>query len=101
MSTRRTTTPWEALRILTVRSLSSPMMKIVDDGPGPAKPLMMVLQGQGRNMMASDGPEIRGRNPNRIETRYVAYSSIVHGAKGIWWWGDAGPCAAARRQGDG
>ena len=63
------------------------MMKIVDDGSGPAKPLMMVLQGQGRNMMASDRPEIHGRNPNRIETRYVAYSSIVHGAKGIWWWG--------------
>jgi len=66
------------------------MMRIVSASPDsdvPTKPLMMVLQGQGRNMMAADRPEIHRRNPNKIETRFVAYSSIVHGAKGIWWWG--------------
>lgn len=67
------------------------MMKIVDeDGVEPwipAKPVLMVLQGQGRNMCALDRPEIHQRNPNKIETRYVAYASIVHGAKGILWWG--------------
>lgn len=67
------------------------MRQIVDaDGQPPytpAKPLMMVIQGQGRNMCAIDRPEIHMRNPNRIENRFAAYSSIIHGAKGILWWG--------------
>ncbi|MFQ3550297.1 MAG: hypothetical protein SNJ70_11170, partial [Armatimonadota bacterium] len=55
----------------------------------PNKPILMVLQGQGRFKMARERPEIHRRNPNKIETRFVAYSSIVNGAKGIWWWGTA------------
>lgn len=67
------------------------MMCIVD-GDGvepyiPEKPVLMVLQGQGWNMCAIDRPEIHRRLPNKIETRYVAYTSIIHGAKGIFWWG--------------
>lgn len=65
------------------------VMQIVDEDRKepfiPAKPLLIVLQGRGWYMCEVDRPELYQRCPNRIETRLVAYSSIIHGAKGVPW----------------
>ncbi|MCE9667875.1 VCBS repeat-containing protein [Myxococcus stipitatus] len=54
----------------------------------PTGPILMVLQGQGGNECCIWDPEtFPGRRPNYIETRYMAYSSIIQGARGIYWWG--------------
>ncbi|NTX38983.1 VCBS repeat-containing protein [Myxococcus sp. CA033] len=54
----------------------------------PAGPILIVLQGQGYAECCSShmGPTI-GRRPNYTETRFMAYSSIIHEARGIFWWG--------------
>ncbi|WP_176435932.1 VCBS repeat-containing protein [Myxococcus sp. AM011] len=55
----------------------------------PTAPILMVLQGQGL-AECCDWDEVNGktgRRPNYIETRYMAYSSIIQGARGIFWWG--------------
>ncbi|NTX36346.1 VCBS repeat-containing protein [Myxococcus sp. CA033] len=51
-------------------------------------PILMVLQGQGGGECCSTWQNpLTGRRPNYIETRFMAYSSIIHGARGIFWWG--------------
>lgn len=53
---------------------------------GPGKTIYMVLQGIGMLEWDAD-PENDGRRPNWIETRFMAYSSVIHGARGILYWG--------------
>ncbi|WP_408889668.1 FG-GAP repeat domain-containing protein [Myxococcus faecalis] len=55
----------------------------------PKGPILMVLQGQGI-AECCDWDEVNdklGRRPNYTETRYMAYSSIIQRARGIFWWG--------------
>ncbi len=56
----------------------------------PGKPVWMVLQGFGWGDIQPDKPEdIRKelRPPTLAETRYMAFDAIVHGARGILYWG--------------
>jgi hypothetical protein len=55
----------------------------------PAKPVWMVLQGFGWHDLreGSSQPPETGRRPTYDETRFMAYDAIVHGAKGILYWG--------------
>ena len=55
----------------------------------PGKPAWMVLQGFGWGDLSVDWPEPAktGRRPTYAETRFMAYDAIVHGAKGILYWG--------------
>jgi len=56
----------------------------------PGKPVWMVLQGFGWGDIQPDqAEEIRKelRRPTLAETRYMAYDTIVHGARGILYWG--------------
>jgi len=52
------------------------------------KPVWMVLQGTGWGdfLEAREGVEPL-RRPTREETRYMAYDAIVHGARGLLYWG--------------
>ncbi len=57
----------------------------------PGKPVWMVLQGFGWRDI-SDNPSSdpnEGRRPRLNETRFMAYDAIVHGARGILYWGSA------------
>ncbi len=57
---------------------------------GPGKPVWMVLQGFGWGDLFPDmDPKKREeqRRPTRIESRFMAYDAIVHGARGILYWG--------------
>ncbi len=60
-------------------------------GPIFTGPVFMVLEAQGANECCWNwngaGAGGIGRRPNLTEIRFEAYSSIVHGAKGILWWG--------------
>ncbi len=55
----------------------------------PGKPVWMVLQGFGWHDLreTSSGSPETGRRPTYAETRFMAYDAIVHGAKGILYWG--------------
>lgn len=56
----------------------------------PDKPVWMVLQGFGWGDLFTDrDEETRAvlRRPTRAETRFMAYDAIVHGARGILYWG--------------
>lgn len=53
---------------------------------GPGKTVYMVLQGVGMLEWDSD-PNNDGRRPNWIETRFMGYSSVIHGARGLLYWG--------------
>jgi len=55
----------------------------------PGKPVWMVLQGFGWHDLreTSNRPPETGRRPTYDETRFMAYDAIVHGAKGILYWG--------------
>jgi hypothetical protein len=61
----------------------------------PGKSCWMVLQGFGfhdlRDKMGPNPKEpidpIRGRRPNRQETRFMAYDALLHGADAILYWG--------------
>jgi len=55
----------------------------------PGKPVWMVLQGFGWHDLRemSNQPPETGRRPTYDETRFMAYDAIVHGAKGILYWG--------------
>lgn len=58
----------------------------------PGKPVWMVLQGFGwADLAETEGREGRDeqRRPNFEETRFMAYDSIVNGARGILYWGTA------------
>jgi len=58
----------------------------------PGKPVWMVLQGFGWADIQPTAPPERKkeeRRPTREETRFMAYDSIVRGARGILYWGTA------------
>lgn len=57
----------------------------------PGKPVWMVLQGFGwRDISDDPSPDPNdGRRPTLEETRFMAYDAIVHGARGIFYWGSA------------
>ncbi len=58
----------------------------------PGKPVWMVLQGFGwGDIQPERPPEIREqlRRPTLAETRFMAFDAIVHGARGILYWGTA------------
>ncbi len=56
----------------------------------PGKPVWMVLQGFGWADIQPTAPPERKkeeRRPTRAETQFMAYDSIVRGARGILYWG--------------
>lgn len=56
----------------------------------PGKPVWMVLQGTGwADFSQALSPEAQKamRRPRKDETRFMAYDAIVHGARGILYWG--------------
>ena len=56
----------------------------------PGKPVWMVLQGTGWKDFRKDATEDEQRilrRPRKDETRFMAYDAIVHGARGILYWG--------------
>lgn len=62
------------------------VMLYTEPAMGSRGSTMMVLQGQGLAECDTD-PNNNGPRPTLAETRYMAYSSIVHGARGVLWWG--------------
>lgn len=48
------------------------------------KPVFAVLQGQAVNEFSGTPA---GARPSLAATRYMAYSAIIHGANGLFWWG--------------
>jgi hypothetical protein len=48
------------------------------------KPVFAVLQGQAVNEFSGTPA---GARPSLVATRYMAYSAIIHGANGLFWWG--------------
>lgn len=59
---------------------------IANAGAGEGTTIYMVLQGVGM-LEWDDDPANDGRRPNYTETRFMGYSSIIHGARGILYWG--------------
>ena len=58
----------------------------------PGKPVWMVLQGFGWGEILPERPEEERkelRQPTAKESRFMAYDAIVHGARGILYWGTA------------
>ncbi len=58
----------------------------------PSKPVWMVLQGFGwADLDKNPTEEVRKKNrrPTLDESRFMAYDSIVRGARGIFYWGTA------------
>ncbi len=55
---------------------------------GPARGVWMVLQGFAWEMLREKqrNPKMI-RYPTLVETRFMAYQAIVHGATGLLWWG--------------
>lgn len=53
---------------------------------GGNKPIVQVLQGQGA-WECDDDPSNDGPRPVLSQTRFMAYDAVVHGAKGVYWWG--------------
>jgi len=53
---------------------------------GDGTTVYMVLQGVGM-LEWDDDPENDAERPTYTETRFMGYSSIIHGAKGILYWG--------------
>lgn len=73
------------------RSLSAvgAYTRIMQDA-APNKPVWMVLQGFGwadLHEPADDEARRNGRRPTYDELRFMAYDAIVHGARGILFWG--------------
>jgi len=57
---------------------------------GGGRPVWMVLQGFGWRDIHKhppDAPEEKGRRPSRAESRFMLYDAIVHGARGVLYWG--------------
>jgi hypothetical protein len=57
---------------------------------GQGRPVWMVLQGFGwRDIIdhAEDAPKDKGRRPTRRESQFMLYDAIVHGARGVLYWG--------------
>lgn len=57
---------------------------------GGGRPVWMVLQGFGwRDIHAhpEDAPPERGRRPTQDESRLMLYDAIVHGSRGVLYWG--------------
>lgn len=58
----------------------------------PGKPVWMVLQGFGWADIQPDSSEEDkkiNRRPTYVESRFMAFDTIVHGARGILYWGTA------------
>jgi len=56
----------------------------------PEKPVWMVLQAFGwKDLLKEDDGinEVRHRRPSVYELRFMAYDAIVHGARGVLYWG--------------
>ncbi|MBX3180434.1 MAG: hypothetical protein KF886_24050 [Candidatus Hydrogenedentes bacterium] len=56
----------------------------------PDKPVWMVLQGTGWGDFQTDRTDEERallRRPRKDETRFMAYDAIVHGARGVLYWG--------------
>ncbi len=78
------------LRDRTIASVGAYTRRMQEAAPG--KPVWMVLQGFGWGDIQPDQPpEVREqlRRPTRAETRFMAFDAIVHGARGILYWGTA------------
>ena len=61
------------------------------DQVGQGKPIYMVLQGFGWDDLPGHGERrgMPGRQPTWVETRFMAYDAVCHGANGIIYWGMA------------
>ena len=55
----------------------------------PGKPVWMVLQGFGWHDIGNDKEDTTLRRPNLSELRFMCFDTIVHGARGILFWGTA------------
>lgn len=58
----------------------------------PGKPVWMVLQGFGWGDIQPERPDTERaqlRRPTLAESRFMAYDAVVHGARGILYWGTA------------
>ncbi|MBI2424508.1 MAG: hypothetical protein HYV27_16880 [Candidatus Hydrogenedentes bacterium] len=57
----------------------------------PGKPVFMVLQGTGWGDFGEHSPEEEAskdfRRPTLEETRFMAFDALVHGARGVLYWG--------------
>lgn len=72
----------------TLSSVGAYTRRMSESGAG--KPVWMVLQGTGWADFTQDlSPEAVQvlRRPRKDETRFMAYDAIVHGARGILYWG--------------
>lgn len=78
------------LRDRTPASVGAYTIRMQEAAPG--KPVWMVLQGFGwGDIRPEQPPEVREqlRRPTLEETRFMAFDAIVHGARGILYWGTA------------
>ena len=76
--------------ITTVAAVGDYTQRMQDAAPG--KPVWMVLQGFGWADLNSDPTEVQReelKRPTPNETRFMAFDSIVRGARGILYWGTA------------
>ena len=72
--------------LTTVASVGAYTQRMQEAAPG--KPVWMVLQGFGWSDLSPErDPEMR--RPTMDETRFMAYDTIVRGARGILYWGSA------------
>lgn len=72
----------------TLGSVGAYTRRMQDAAPG--KPVWMVLQGTGWSDFQPDVNDAMRemlRRPRKDETRFMAYDAIVHGARGILYWG--------------
>lgn len=72
----------------TLGSVGAYTRRMQDAAPG--KPVWMVLQGTGwgdfHENFQDDAKKVM-RRPRKDESRFMAYDAIVHGARGILYWG--------------
>lgn len=72
----------------TLSSVGAYTRRMQDAAPG--KPTWMVLQGTGWGDFQEGNDDTTKklmRRPRKDETRFMAYDAIVHGARGILYWG--------------
>ncbi|MCY1018735.1 FG-GAP repeat domain-containing protein [Pyxidicoccus sp. MSG2] len=89
------TPPFPTVDLNAVGTTVDAMKFIYDDDDQaphtPTGPIFMVLQGQGYNECCYTWgvgfDDRRGRRPEYAEQRFMAFSSVIHGARGVTWWG--------------
>ncbi|QSQ21938.1 VCBS repeat-containing protein [Pyxidicoccus parkwayensis] len=87
------TPPYPTVDLNSVGNTVDAMKSIYDDDDQaphtPTGPILMVLQGQGYNECCYTwgGDSRRGRRPVFEEQRFMAFTSVIHGARGVTWWG--------------